>query len=151
VENSDTNNEYGLRRPRGMTLLSGLYLFFLLVTVSSFGQPIPFCGTIYQGKTAELLVYVDSLICLYLFLGLLKRQRATWYLLLGYNCFELVNTLTNLLGISQAELEKIIGEKVDSSGVVTSNVSVMVSIILLSIFIYRLRDSFTNRSKYLFK
>lgn len=94
-----------------MTLLGGLYLFFFLLTVSSFGQPMPFFGAIYQGKTAGVLVFIDSLICLYLFLGLMKRQSLTWYLLLGYNTFELVNTLTNLLTITSAELENIVGEK----------------------------------------
>jgi hypothetical protein len=150
VEDSDIHNEHELRRPLGMTLLGGLYLFFFLLTISSYGQPIPFFGAIYQGKTADVLVLVDSLICLYLFLGLMKRQSLTWYLLLGYNTVEVVNTLTNLLTITSAELEKIVGEKVDSTGLLASNISVMVAILLLSGFIFRHRDSFTNRSKYLF-
>lgn len=150
MEDSDIHNEHELRRPLGMTLLGGLYLFFFLLTVSSFGQPMPFFGAIYQGKTAGVLVFIDSLICLYLFLGLMKRQSLTWYLLLGYNTFELVNTLTNLLTITSAELENIVGEKVDSAGLLASNTSVIVAILLLSGFIFRQRDSFTNRSKYLF-
>jgi hypothetical protein len=150
VEDSDIHNEHELRRPLGMTLLGGLYLFFFLLTVSSFGQPMPFFGAIYQGKTAGVLVFIDSLICLYLFLGLMKRQSLTWYFLLGYNTFELVNTLTNLLTITSAELENIVGEKVDSAGLLASNTSVIVAILLLSGFIFRQRDSFTNRSKYLF-
>jgi hypothetical protein len=149
LEDSDIHNEHELRRPLGMTLLGGLYLFFFLLTISSYGQPIPFFGVIYQGKTAGVLVFLDSLLCLYLFLGLMKRQSLTWYLLLGYNTFELVNTLTNLLVITSAELEKIVGEKVDSAGLLASNISVMVAILLLSGFIFRQRSSFTNRSKYL--
>ena len=133
-----------------MTLLGGLYLFFFLLTISSYGHPIPFFGAIYQGKTAGLLVFFDSLLCLYLFLGLMKRQYLTWYFLLGYNTFELVNTLTNLLVITTAELEKIVGEKVDFPGLLASNISVMMAILLLSILIFRQRSSFTNRSKYLF-
>jgi hypothetical protein len=150
VEDSDIHNEQELRRPLGMTLLGGLYLFFFLLTVSSYGQPIPFFGAIYQGKTADVLVLFDSLLCLYLFLGLMKRQSLTWYLLLGYNTIEVVNTLTNLLVITPAELEKIVGEKVDSTGLLTSNISVMVAILLLSVFVFRQRDSFSNRSKFLF-
>lgn len=133
-----------------MTLLGGLYLFFFLLTVSSFGQPMPFFGAIWQGTTAGVLVFFDSLICLYLFLGLMKRQSLTWYLLLGYNAFEVANTVTNLLVITSADLEKIVGEKVDPAGLLTSNISVIVAILLLSGFIFRQRSFFTNRSKYLF-
>lgn len=133
-----------------MTLLGGLYLFFLLLTVSSFGQPIPLLGSIYLGRTAGILVFFDSLICLYLVLGLMKRQRLTWYLLLGYNAFELVNTLTNLLVITTKELENAVGTTVDQVGLLNSNMAVIVAILLLSVFIFRHRDSFSNRSPYLF-
>lgn len=150
VEQSDIHNENELRRPLGITLLGGLYLFFLMLTVSSYGQPIPFLGMIYHGKAAETLVFIDSLLCLYLFLGLMKRQHMTWYLLLGYNTFEVVNTLTNLLVISPVQLEEIVGRPVDPAGLLASNVSVVVAILLLSGFIVLHRSYFTNRSKYLF-
>jgi hypothetical protein len=150
VEENDIHNEQELRRPLGITLLGGLYLFFFMLTVSSYGQPIPLFGTIYQGSAAGALVFFDSLICLYLFLGLMKRQNLTWYLLLGYNTFEVVNTLTNLLLITPAELEKVVGEKVDPSGLLASNISVIVAILLLSGFIFHHRSFFTNRSRYLF-
>lgn len=150
MEDSDFENGEELRRPLSITLLGGLYLFFFMLTVSSYGHPIPFFGTIYQGRSSEILVLFDSLVCLYLFLGLMKRQQLTWYLLLGYNIFEVANTLANLLTISPWEIEKIIGEKVDPSGLVSSNIGVIVAIVLLSGFIFRHRGYFTNRSKYLF-
>jgi hypothetical protein len=150
VEESDIHDEHELRRPLGITLLGGLYLFFFMLTVSGYGQPIPFFGAFYHGRTAGVLVFFDSLACLYLFLGLMKRQYLTWYLLLGYNTIEVVNTLTNLLVIPAADLEKIVGEKIDSAGLVSGNVSVIIAVILLSGFIFRQRDYFTNRSKYLF-
>jgi hypothetical protein len=150
VEDSDFQNEQELRRPLGITMLSGLYLFFFMLTVSSYGQPTPFLGTIYHGQAAGILVFIDSLICLYLFLGLMKRQNLTWYLLLCYNTFEIVNTLTNLFAISPKELEKIIGNKVDPEGLFASNITVVLAILLLSYFIFRQRSSFTNRSRYLF-
>jgi len=150
VEDSDFHDGQELRRPLAITLLGGLYLFFFLLTASSYGHPIPFFGTIYQGRAAGVLVFLDSLLCLYLFLGLMKRQHLTWYLLLGYNAFEIANTVTNLLAITPAELEKFVGEKVDSHGLFVSNISVIVAVILLSAFIFRHRDYFTNRSKYLF-
>lgn len=138
------------RRPLAMVLLGGLYLFFLMLTMSTFGHPYPLLGVIYEGRPAEAVVVVDSLICLYLFLGLMKRQLLTWYLLLGYNVFELVNTLINLRYITATELERVTGQPVDPGGLLTSNLAVVVAIILLSIFIYRQRAYFTNRSKYLF-
>jgi hypothetical protein len=133
-----------------MTLLGGLYLFFFMLTVSSYGQPIPLLGIMYRGTTAEMLVFFDSLVCLYLFLGLMKRQQLTWYLLLGYNTFEVVNTLTNLLFITTSELENIVGNKVDTSGLLASNITVIVAVLLLSGAIFRQRINFTNRSRYLF-
>jgi hypothetical protein len=150
VEDDNLQSEQELRRPLGMTLLGGLYLFFFMLTVTSYGQPIPFFGVIYHGRIAEALVLFDSLISLYLFLGLMKRQKLTWYLLLGYNAFEVVNTLVNLLLITPAELEKVIGLKIDQSGLLSSNISVIVAILLLSGFIVHHRNFFTNRSKYLF-
>jgi hypothetical protein len=151
VEDRDMHDDdQELRRPLAMTLLGGLYLFFFTLTVTSYGQPVPFFGKIYQGTAAGVLVFIDSIICLYLFLGLMKRQNLTWYLLLGYNFYEVMNTVTNLLVITSAELEKAVGEKVDSHGLLTSNLSVVVAILLLSGFIFRQRGSFTNRSWFLF-
>ncbi|GFE62076.1 hypothetical protein [Geobacter sp. AOG2] len=148
MEELDNDNEE--RRPLGIVLLGGLYLFFFMLTMSTFGHPFPLLGRIYQGRVAEMLVFVDSLICLYLFLGLMKRQTLTWYLLMGYNAFEVVNTLTNLVYISAGELENVVGQPVDTRELTMNNLSVMVAIILLTAFVYRHRHYFTNRSKYLF-
>jgi len=148
MEEIDHENEE--RRPLGIVLLGGLYLFFFMLTMSSFGYPFPFLGKIYQGRGAETLVFVDSMFCLYLFLGLMKRQTLTWYLLIAYNAFEVVNTLTNLLFISAGELENALGQPVDSRRLAINNLSVTVAIILLTTFIYRHRRYFTNRSRYLF-
>ena len=149
-DREDTGQDNDSRRPLGLVLLGGLYLFFFLLTMSTFGHPFPFMGTILLGKPAEALVFVDSMICLYLFLGLMKRQRLTWYLLIAYNCFEIANTLINLRYISSADVEKIAGKPVDPQALLVNNISVVVAIILLTIFIYRHREFFNNRSNYLF-
>jgi len=149
-DREDSRHDNAQRRPLGLVLLGGLYLFFFLLTMSTFGHPFPFMGTILQGRAAEALVFVDSLICLYLFLGLMKRQRLTWYLLIAYNCFEIANTLINLRYISAADVEKIAGQPVDPQALLVNNISVVVAIILLTIFIYRHREFFNNRSNYLF-
>ena len=78
------------KRPFGLTLLTGLYLFFFLLSMSTYGNPFPFMGTIYQNTPAKVLVFLDSLVCVYLFIGICKRQTLTWYLLLGYNLFEII-------------------------------------------------------------
>lgn len=149
MEELDDNHD-DERRPLPMVLLGGLYLFFLMLTMSTFGHPYPLLGMILQGRAAEVVVFMDSIICLYLFLGLMKRQMLTWYLLLGYNVFEMINTLVNLWFITAADLEKLVGQPVDPQGLVANNVSVLVAIVLLTIFIYRHRQYFTNRSNFLF-
>lgn len=146
----ETEHDDDQRRPMGLILLGGLYLFFFMLTMSTFGHPFPFMGSILLGRSAETIVFVDSLLCLYLFLGVMKQQTLTWYLLIVYNCFEIINTLVNLKFISTAEVEKIAGQPVDPQGLIANNVSVVVAIILLTFFIYRHRAYFNNRSNYLF-
>lgn len=143
-------NGHEQQRPLGMTLLAGLYLFFFLLTVSAYGQPYPLLGGLQQGHNAELLVFADSLACLYLFLGIIKCQRLTWYLLLAYNLFELLNTVLNLVYITPAQLKAALGEAVDPQTLVTGNLLVMAVIVLLSVLIMCQRSSFSNRSAYLF-
>jgi hypothetical protein len=142
--------ENDIRRPLGLVLLTGLYLFFFLVSASTFGNPFPFLGKIYEGTPAKILVFADSLVCLYLFLGILKRQLLTWYLLLGYNLFEIVNTVVNLSFISEAELEHIVGGRVNREALFTNNIAAALAFLLLTQFIYRHKDYFTSRQKYLF-
>jgi hypothetical protein len=143
-------DESEIRRPLGLSLLAGLYLFFFLVSASTFGNPYPCLGHIYEGMPAKALVFVDSLVCLYLFIGIMKRQLLTWYLLLGYNLFEIVNTIVNLTYISRTELERVIGARVHQEALLANNIAAALAVLLLSQFIYRHRDYFTNREKYLF-
>jgi len=150
IDEEEHDHEGEERRPLPLVLLGGLYLFFFLLTMSTFGHPFPLLGMVYTGRGAEVLVFVDSMICLYLFLGIMKHQRLTWYLLLAYNGFEIANTLTNLAMISPAEIEKLAGKPVDSHALLVNNISVAVAVVLLTLFIYRHRGLFTNRSNYLF-
>ncbi len=139
-----------VRRPLPLNFLTGLYLFFCLLSVSTYGSPFPFMGSIYLGSTAKILVFFDSLICIYLFIGILKRQTLTWYLLLGYNLLEIINTLVNLLFIKPKELEKLIGAAVEHDALIINNIVVALAILLLSQFIYRNRKYFDNSDKFLF-
>jgi len=137
-------------RPLGLNLLTGLYLFFFLVSATTFGNPFPFLGKIYVGAPAKALVFIDSMFCLYLFLGIMKRQAITWFLLLGYNLFQILNTIINLNFISREELEKVIGASVHHDSLLVNNVAAALAILLLSQFIYRHKYYFTNKGKYLF-
>ncbi len=143
-------DENEVRRPLGLNLLAGLYLFFFLVSSSTFGNPFPFFGHIHEGTWAKVLVFADSLVCLYLFLGTMKRQLLTWYLLLGYNLFEILNTIVNLTYISRTELEKVLGARVHPEALLVNNIAAALAILLLTQFIYRHKDYFTNRENYLF-
>lgn len=139
-----------VRRPLGLTLLTGLYLFFFLVSVSTFGNPFPFMGKIYLHSPAKLLVFLDSIVCLYLFLGLMKRQVLTWYLLLAYNLFEIGNTIANLSLIPVSELERVLGARIQQESLVTNNIAGALAFLLLTQYIYRHKNYFTNHGKYLF-
>jgi hypothetical protein len=139
-----------LRRPLGLSLLTGLYLFFFLVSASTFGNPFPFLGHIYSGVAAKMLVFIDCLICLYLFLGIMKRQLFTWRLLIGYNLLQIINTVINLNVITVTELEKVMGERVNGEALFVNNIAAALAILLLTQFIYRHKHYFTNRQKYLF-
>jgi hypothetical protein len=137
-------------RPLGITLLSGLYLFFFLVSASTYGNPFPFLGRIYTDMPAKALVVADCLICLYLFLGVIRRQRLTWYLLIAYNSFEIINTVVNVKFVSVAELEHLIGTPVNSDGLWVNNIAASLAILLLTQYIYRSKRLFSNRGYYLF-
>jgi hypothetical protein len=47
-------------------------------------------------------------------------------------------------------VEIIAGQPVDPQGLIANNISVVIAVILLTMFIYRHRVYFNNRSNYLF-
>jgi hypothetical protein len=97
-----------------------------------------------------MLVFIDSMICIYLFVGICKRQLLTWYFLLAYNLFEIINTIVNLTFISPQEIAKLVGSRVDPNSLVVNNIAAALAILLLSQFIYRNKGYFNNRDKFLF-
>jgi len=143
-------DDHEVRRPFGLTLLAGLYLFFFLLSISTYGNPFPFMGRIYQGASAQVLVFFDSLICIYLLIGISKRQALTWYLLLAYNLVEIANTIVNLTFIKPKDVEQLIGSAVDQNGLIMNNIAAALAILLLTQFIYRSKKYFNNPDKFLF-
>ncbi len=107
-------------------------------------------GRIYTVTPAKVIVLIDCLICLYLLMGIMKRQQLTWYLLIGYNLFEIVNTIVNVKYITQAELEKVIGVQVHREGLWVNNIAAALAMLLLTQYIYRNKHLFCNRQRYLF-
>lgn len=137
-------------RPQALIMLTGLYLFLLLVSIGSYGQPIALFGLMLEDTAARTFIAANSLCCLYLFLGLWQRQLLTWYLLLSYNLFEIVNTLVTLIWLPRQELERVQGAPVDQLSLVITNLATVAAIAWVSHLIYRRRELFTNRSPYLF-
>ena len=145
--NSDEEQE---PRSRVLVMLTGLYFFLLLLNFGSYGHPIALFGNIVDGTSAKIFTGINTIVCLYLFMGLWQRQHLTWYLLLGYNLFEIMNTIVSLFMISRTELEKVQGTPIDPVWLVVNNLATVGAILWVSSVIYRNRIQFTNRSLYLF-
>lgn len=150
MSNSLPDTEEYQPRSQGMVMLTGLYLFLLLMTVSSYGQPIPVFGLLLEGDIARIFIAVDSLICLHLFLGLLKRQLLTWWLLLFYNGYEVLNILFNLWLVPQKELERVLERQIEPQAMMISNLITVLIVLWITLVIWKQRGQFTNRSPYLF-
>ncbi len=144
------NRDDASPRSQTMIMLTGLYLFMLLMTLMSYGQPIPLFGHILEGKSARIFIMVDSLLCLYLFLGLWQRQHLTWILLLVYNGYEVLNILANLFLVSHNELERILERTIDPKGMLFSNLLTIGIVLWVSRIIWKQREQFINNSPYLF-
>jgi hypothetical protein len=141
----------GLQRGhRPMALITGLYLFLFLMTAASYGQPVPLFGRLLKGDPAAVFVALDSLVCLYIFIGLWKRQLFTWYLLISYNLFEILNTLATLWLLPQSELELAIGKPVETTSLIITNLVTVALVAWVTSRVFRLKSQFTNRSPYLF-
>jgi hypothetical protein len=137
-------------RPRVMVMLTGLYLFLLLISLGSFGQPIAFMGSILEGTEAKIFIVINTVICLHLFIGLWQKQLLTWYLLLGYNIYEVINTLVTLVILPRQELERVQGAPIDPTSLAVNNLATVAAIIWVTVMIFRNRPLFCNRSPYLF-
>ena len=150
TEHVQEDSEEYRPRSQAMIMLTGLYLFLLLMTVMSYGQPVPLFGRLLEGSAAKIFIVVDSLVCLHLFLGLLKRQLFTWRLLLFYNGYEVLNTLVNLWLVPHKELERLLERQIDPNAMLTSNLVTVAVVLWISRVIWKQREQFYNRSPYLF-
>ncbi len=144
---SDSEEE---SRPRPLIMLTGLYFFLLVLTAGSYGHPVALMGSILEGTAARIFIAINTIVCLYLFIGLWQKQRLTWYFLIAYNLLEVANTLVSLLFLPRTQLERIQGTPIDSFWLVLNNLATVAAILWVSSVIYRNRPLFSNRSPYLF-
>ncbi|QXE92901.1 hypothetical protein [Geomonas subterranea] len=138
------------RRPASLWPLVLLTSFSLMLCFASYGNPFPFMGTLYQGASAQRFVFGDSLISLYLLIGVLKRQRLTVWLLIGYNLVDICNAWVNLSLIPAAEYARLAGSPVPEGDLLSSTLLASIALILMNMYIFRMRREFDNPSPYLF-
>ncbi len=129
--------------------LIGVYLLSMLITLSHLGQPYPFMGKIYIGEASESLIFVDSVVKLYLMVGILKRQRLTLWLLIAYNFVESASGISNLLLLPVQQITTASGALAPDYHYRINAFSVFVLFLLLNVFLYFNRDRFDNKSIYL--
>jgi hypothetical protein len=137
-------------RSFGLSALAAAYLFFLLLSASSYGDPFPFMGRFYPGRAGEALVFADSMISLYLLIGILKRQRLTVWLIIGYNLLDICNACVNLALIPPGHYLGLTDTPIPQDEVLLNTLAAGILLMLLNLYVFRNRRHFTNRSCYLF-
>ena len=128
--------------------LVGVYLLAMLITLSHLGEPFPFMGKLYSGDTSESLIFTDSVISLYLIVGILKRQRLTLWLLIAYNFVVSFNGIANLFLLPVQQIA-VSGTIVPDYHYRLNAFCVFVLFLLLNMFLYLNRRHFDNKSIYL--
>ena len=129
--------------------LIGVYLLCMLITLSRLGEPFPFMGKLYPGDSGESLIFADSVISLYLIAGILKRQRLTLWLLIGYNFVVSFNGIANLFLLPLQQITTASGAIVPDYHYRLNAFGVFVMFLLLNMFLYLNRRHFDNKSIYL--
>jgi hypothetical protein len=137
-------------RPLGLHALAAAYVFFLLLTVSSYGYPFPFMGKFYPGRAGDCLVFADSMVSLYLCIGILKRQRLTVWLLIAYNLLDICNACVNLALIPPSLYARLAEAPIPEDELRFNTLAAALFLLLLNVYVFRNRRYFDNRSPYLF-
>lgn len=137
-------------RPLALFPLAAVSLFSLLLSFSSYGNPFPFMGTLYQGEVAQRFVFADSLVSLYLLIGILKRQQLTVWMLIAYNLVDICNAWVNLALIPASEYASLAVVPVSEDELRFNTLFATLVLLLLNVYLYRNRRRFNNYSPYLF-
>jgi hypothetical protein len=137
------------RRHFVLAPLIGVYLLSMLITLSHLGEPFPFMGKLYLGDASESLIFADSVISLYLIVGILKRQQLTLWLLIAYNFVVSFNGIANLFLLPIQQITTSSGAIVPDYHYRLNAFWVFVLFMLLNLFLYLNRRHFDNKSIYL--
>lgn len=129
--------------------LVGVYLLFMIINLSQLGESFPFMGKEYPGESGESLIFANSVVSLYLIIGILKRQRLTFWLLMAYNFIHSFNGIANLLLLPVQRITTVTGEVVPDYHYRLTAFGVFVLFLLLNVFLYFNRHRFDNKSIYL--
>ncbi|GFO63195.1 hypothetical protein M1B72_17675 [Geomonas paludis] len=129
--------------------LTGVYLLAMMVTLSDLGGTFPFMGQLYTGDQAEHLIFTNSIITLYLIVGILKRQRLTLWLLIAYNFAASASGMANLIMLPVQQVLTASGTLVPDYGYRINAFCVFLLFLLLNVFLYFHKDRFDNKSIYL--
>lgn len=140
----------GEHRPFALFPLAVVALFSMLLAFSSYGNPFPFMGTLYEGELAKRFVFADSLVSLYLLIGIFKRQQLTVWLLIAYNTLDISNAWVNLALIPAAEYARLAVIPVTQDEMRFNTLFASLVLMLLNLYLYRNRRHFDNYSPYLF-
>jgi hypothetical protein len=138
------------KRPYVLFALTGIYLFSWLFAVSHFGEPLPFMGKVLSPNDSELVIFADSVISVYLIIGILKRQRLTLWLMIAYNFLDSFNAISNLVLLPVEEYTRLAGAPIPHLEFRLNTFAVAVLLMLLNVFLYVNRRHFDNKSIYLF-
>jgi hypothetical protein len=137
-------------RPLALFAVAALYLCSLFFSVSTHGHPFPFMGKCYTGGWGEGLFFVDSMISLYLVLGILKRQRLTLWLLIAYNLLDACNALVNLAKLSAGQYASLAQVPLPEVELRLNTLVAVLLLMLLNVYLLYKRRYFNNASPYLF-
>lgn len=143
------SGEAGMR-PYALFPLVMVSLFSMMVACSNYGNPFPFMGSFYEGEVAKRFVFADSLVSLYLLIGIVKRQQLTVWLLIAYNLLDICNAWINLALIPVAEYARLTTMPVTGHDLRFNTLFATMVLLLLNLYLYLNRRQFDNRSPYLF-
>lgn len=129
--------------------LVGVYLLSMLINLSHLGGPLPYFGKEYTADASESIIFLNSIILLYLILGILKRQRLTLWLLMLYNFFHSLDGLSNLLLLPVQHIVTASGAIVPDYDYRLNAFWVFFLFLILNVILYFNRDHFDNKSVYL--
>ncbi len=130
--------------------LCAYYGFLLITTALSYGHPYPLFGWMLSGVAARVAIVADCLLLLHIVVGVWKAQRLSWYLLVGYNVFELASLAASLLFLEPAAFASLVGDGFSTGSFYAGALIEGAAMAVITLYAFRRRDVFWNTNPYLF-